>query len=56
MDAPPEVLLDELLNSKQLLWRRDSGHGELVLQDTGLLEVEGCLTDQNGFPMLDGLD
>lgn len=51
----PEVLVDELLHSEEVLGLWDHGHGELMLQGTLLPHVEGRLADEDGLPVLDGL-
>lgn len=55
MTALPEIKMNELLYSEEVFRRRDSRHGELVLQWTLLLHVEGRLADKYRLSMLDGL-
>lgn len=51
----PEVFLDKLLYSVEGIRWGDAGHGELMLQGTGLRLVKGSLTYQYRLTMLDGL-
>lgn len=52
---PPEVKLDKLLDSEEVFRLRDDRHCELVLNGTRLQLLEGCLADQYGLSVLDGL-
>lgn len=51
----PEVLVNELFHREEVLGLWDHRHGELMLQRTLLQHVEGCLADEDGLPVLDGL-
>lgn len=51
----PEVLVNELFHSEEVLGLWDHRHGELMLQGTLLQHVEGCLADEDGLPVLDSL-
>lgn len=51
----PEILVDNFLHSGQLLWLRNYGHAELMLQRAGLQHLEGRLADQYRLAVLDGL-
>lgn len=47
--------MNELFHGEEVLGLWDHRHGELMLQGTLLQHVEGCLADEDGLPVLDGL-
>lgn len=51
----PKIMMNELFHSEEVFWLGDHRHGELMLQGTLLQHVEGCLADEDGLSMLNGL-